>query len=110
MENDGGVCHAHAQLNKSPNKILKALLCALQCCFLCVERFLKMLTKNAYVEVGPRMRATAAVLGVGPLTDSGRPVSVWGSSRTTAQIAVYGYSFCAAARHAMEIITRNILR
>ena len=26
------------------------------------------------------------------------------------QIAVYGYSFCAAARRAMELITRNILR
>ncbi|KAI8913146.1 plasma-membrane choline transporter-domain-containing protein [Powellomyces hirtus] len=57
------------------NKAAAYILCCLQCCFKCVEALLKMLTKNAYVE-----------------------------------IAVYGYSFCTAARMAMQLIAANVVR
>ncbi|KAJ3006370.1 hypothetical protein HKX48_000155 [Thoreauomyces humboldtii] len=33
------------------NKFAKAILCCCQCCFKCIESLLKMLTKNAYVEI-----------------------------------------------------------
>jgi hypothetical protein len=48
----GGGAGLLQQLKNSQNRILKGILCMLQCCFACLERFLKMLTKNAYVEVG----------------------------------------------------------
>jgi hypothetical protein len=57
------------------NKWAEYLLCCLQCCFRCIEKILKMLTKNAYVE-----------------------------------IAVYGYSFCTAARMAVQLIAANAVR
>ncbi|KAI8824855.1 plasma-membrane choline transporter-domain-containing protein [Fimicolochytrium jonesii] len=63
------------RLKGTGNKAAQYLLCCLQCCFKCIEAILKMLTKNAYVE-----------------------------------IAVYGYSFCTAARMAMQLIAANIVR
>lgn len=39
------------QLKGSQNAFLKHVLKALQCLFLCFERFLKFLNKNAYIEV-----------------------------------------------------------
>ncbi|KAJ3149292.1 hypothetical protein HDU86_007015 [Geranomyces michiganensis] len=57
------------------NQCAKYTLCCLQCCFKCLESLLKMLTKNAYVE-----------------------------------IAVYGYSFCTAARMAVQLIAANVVR
>ena len=34
---------------------MMGIVACLQYCFLCIERFLKMLTKNAYVEVSEPM-------------------------------------------------------
>ena len=42
--------------------VIKFIFKILQCCFLCVERFLKFLTKNAYIEV--RWRASAGARGL----------------------------------------------
>jgi hypothetical protein len=41
------------QLNRQGNtsRVLKWLLCCMQCCFACVEKFLKFLNKNAYIEI-----------------------------------------------------------
>jgi len=33
------------------NKVVKALLCATSCCLDCLERFIKFLTKNAYIQI-----------------------------------------------------------
>lgn len=33
------------------NKIVKAILCATSCCLECLERFIKFLTKNAYIQI-----------------------------------------------------------
>ena len=52
-----------------------AVLCAIQCCMWCVEKCMKFLNKNAYI-----------------------------------QTAIFGYSFCKAARKAFFLILRNILR
>ena len=54
------------------NKVAKYILTCLQCCFWCLEKFLKFINKNAYIE-----------------------------------IAVYGYSFCEAARRAFDLLWRN---
>ncbi|TPX65108.1 hypothetical protein SpCBS45565_g05392 [Spizellomyces sp. 'palustris'] len=69
------IVEAQRRVKGTGNKAAQYLLCCLQCCFKCIEKVLKMLTKNAYVE-----------------------------------IAVYGYSFCTAARMALEIIAANALR
>ncbi|KAI9090192.1 plasma-membrane choline transporter-domain-containing protein [Phlyctochytrium arcticum] len=69
------ILEAQRRVKGSGNKTAQYILCCLQCCFKCVEKVLKMITKNAYVE-----------------------------------IAVYGYSFCTAARKAMELILANAVR
>ena len=48
----------------SSNAVIKILFKCLQCCFLCLERFLKMLNNNAWVEV--RHRRTAGPRGHAP--------------------------------------------
>eukprot|EP00128_Syssomonas_multiformis_P015006 Colp12_sorted_trinity150504_noHs@3227 len=64
------------QLKKRADyKIVKWIMCCLKCCFWCLEKIIKLLNKNAYIE-----------------------------------IAVYGYSFCKAARTAFGLLTRNCLR
>lgn len=45
------------------------------CCMWCLEKFLKFINKNAYIE-----------------------------------IAIYGYSFCTAAREAFKVLAANIIR
>lgn len=60
---------------KSGNKILVYILCVLQCCMWCLEKCMRFLNKNAYI-----------------------------------QTAIYGYSFCKAARCAFFLIARNLLR
>ncbi|KAI8593682.1 plasma-membrane choline transporter-domain-containing protein [Geranomyces variabilis] len=69
------IVEAQRRVNGTGNKCAKYTLCCLQCCFKCLESLLKMLTKNAYVE-----------------------------------IAVYGYSFCTAARMAVQLIAANVVR
>ncbi|KAJ3044934.1 hypothetical protein HDV00_000217 [Rhizophlyctis rosea] len=63
------------RVKKSGNKAAMMCLSCLQCVLAVLEKFLRMLNKNAYIE-----------------------------------IAVYGYSFCTAARLALEIIMRNAFR
>ncbi|KAI9179895.1 hypothetical protein H9P43_005227 [Blastocladiella emersonii ATCC 22665] len=43
------LAYLQRQLRGSPNKAAKFLLACLQCCFACLERFLKFLNKNAYI-------------------------------------------------------------
>ncbi|KAJ3047837.1 hypothetical protein HK097_011137 [Rhizophlyctis rosea] len=63
------------RVKRSQNKAAIMCLSCLQCCLGIFEKFLRMINKNAYIE-----------------------------------IAVYGYSFCTAARLALEIIARNAFR
>ncbi|RKP20297.1 DUF580-domain-containing protein [Rozella allomycis CSF55] len=63
------------KVKNSQNKFAKYVLRCLQCLFFCLERFIRFLNKNAYIE-----------------------------------IAVYGYSFCKAARVAFELLLRNAFR
>lgn len=58
---------------KSGNKAAQMVLCCLQCCMWCIEKCMKFINKNAYI-----------------------------------QIAIFGYSFCKAARCAFFLILRNI--
>lgn len=67
--------YSEKQLKKSNNIVARKILLWLNCCFAIVEKVLKFLNRNAYIE-----------------------------------IAVYGYSFCKAAKRAFELITRNVLR
>merc|ERR1711998_64579 len=60
---------------KAKNKLASAILCFIQCCMWCIEKCMKFINKNAYI-----------------------------------QIAIFGYSFCKAARKAFFLILRNILR
>ena len=57
------------------NKVVEYIMCCLQCCMWCLEKVMKFMNKNAYI-----------------------------------QTAIYGYSFCKAARCAFFLILRNILR
>lgn len=56
-------------------KLLQAVLCCVQCCLWCLEKCMKFLNKNAYI-----------------------------------QTAIFGYSFCTAAKKAFFLIARNIMR
>ena len=70
-----------AYIKKKANRIkrcrqlVKVILCIIQCCLWCIEKCLKFLNKNAYI-----------------------------------QTAIFGYSFCKAARCAFFLILRNIAR
>merc|ERR1712000_614137 len=57
------------------SKIAQFVIKCLRCCLWCLERFMKFINKNAYIE-----------------------------------IAVYGYSFCTAARQAFKVLLANVLR
>ena len=57
------------------NCITRFILCCCQCFFWCLEKFIRYINRNAYIE-----------------------------------IAVYGRSFCAAAKDAFFLLMRNILR
>ena len=57
------------------NKLAEIVLACLQCFMWCVEKCMKFINKNAYI-----------------------------------QTAIFGYSFCKAAREAFFLILRNILR
>ena len=59
----------------SGNKLAEMVLACLQCVMWCVEKCMKFINKNAYI-----------------------------------QTAIFGYSFCKAARCAFFLILRNILR
>ena len=69
------VAYLQKKAKKSGNKLAMLVLCAIQCCMWCVEKTMKFINKNAYI-----------------------------------QIAIFGYSFCKAARKAFFLILRNILR
>jgi len=69
------ISYLQHKFRKSKNVAIKAILCALQCYMWCVEKCMKFLNKNAYI-----------------------------------QTAIFGYSFCKAARKAFFLILRNILR
>jgi hypothetical protein len=69
------VAYLQNQAKNSKNKVLQAVLCAIQCYMWCLEKCMKFLNKNAYI-----------------------------------QTAIFGYSFCTAARKAFFLILRNILR
>jgi len=70
-----------AYIQKKANKtkrcrvLIQAVLCCIQCCLWCVEKCMKFLNKNAYI-----------------------------------QTAIFGHSFCKAARCAFFLILRNIAR
>ena len=38
-------------VNKSKNRVVKWICCCLQCCFGCLERIFKLISRNAYIEV-----------------------------------------------------------
>lgn len=59
----------------SANQALVVLMSVCQCCMWCLEKCMKFLNKNAYI-----------------------------------QTAIYGYSFCWAAKQAFFLILRNIMR
>jgi choline transporter-like protein 2/4/5 len=69
------VAYLQKKAAKSKNKLLQMVLCAIQCYMWCLEKCMKFLNKNAYI-----------------------------------QTAIFGYSFCTAARKAFFLILRNILR
>lgn len=69
------IAYFQKKAKKSGSKILQYILCVIQCCMWCLEKCMKFLNKNAYI-----------------------------------QTAIYGYSFCKAARSAFFLIARNILR
>jgi len=69
------VAYLQNKAQKSKNRVLICLLCVIQCCMWCLEKCMKFLNKNAYI-----------------------------------QTAIFGYSFCKAARKAFFLILRNILR
>ncbi|ORZ33107.1 plasma-membrane choline transporter-domain-containing protein [Catenaria anguillulae PL171] len=69
------LAEAQRKLKGSGNKTAQYILSCLQCCFWCLEKFMKFINKNAYIEV-----------------------------------AVYGYSFCEAARTAFQLLFRNAFR
>jgi choline transporter-like protein 2/4/5 len=69
------ISYLQHKFRKSKNVAIKALLCAIQCYMWCIEKCMKFLNKNAYI-----------------------------------QTAIFGYSFCKAARKAFFLILRNILR
>jgi choline transporter-like protein 2/4/5 len=69
------ISYLQHKFRKSKNPAIKAFLCALQCYMWCVEKCMKFLNKNAYI-----------------------------------QTAIFGYSFCKAARKAFFLILRNVLR
>lgn len=69
------ITYFQKKAKKSGNKILQYVLCLIQCCMWCLEKCMKFLNKNAYI-----------------------------------QTAIFGYSFCKAARSAFFLIARNILR
>lgn len=69
------VGYIQKKAEEADNKIAKYLLCACQCCLWCLEKCMKFLNKNAYV-----------------------------------QTAIFGSSFCKAAKDAFFLILRNILR
>lgn len=69
------LAYLQKQAKKQKNKLLEYVLCIVQCCMWLLEKVLRFLNKNAYI-----------------------------------QTAIYGYSFCKAARSAFFLILRNILR
>ena len=69
------VSYIQRKAKKSGNKLMEYVLCSIQCCLWCLEKCMRFLNKNAYV-----------------------------------QTAIYGYSFCKAARAAFFLLLRNILR
>mmetsp|Transcript_23063 Transcript_23063/g.47812 ORF Transcript_23063/g.47812 Transcript_23063/m.47812 type:complete len:770 (+) Transcript_23063:37-2346(+) len=69
------ITYLQHKFKNSKNVAIKAFLCALQCYMWCVEKCMKFLNKNAYI-----------------------------------QTAIFGYSFCKAARKAFFLILRNIMR
>jgi hypothetical protein len=69
------IYEAQRKLKHTDNQAAKHILACLQCCFMCVEKFMSFINKNAYIE-----------------------------------IAVYGYSFCQAAKAAFQLLLRNAFR
>ncbi len=70
------VSYISRKAKKYPGSSLaKFILCCIQCFLWCLEKIMRFLNKNAYI-----------------------------------QTAIYGYSFCKAARSAFFLLLRNILR
>ncbi|GMI41077.1 hypothetical protein TrCOL_g123 [Triparma columacea] len=69
------IAYLQSKAKNSKNQVLKMVLCAIQCYMWCLEKCMKFLNKNAYI-----------------------------------QTAIFGYSFCKAARKAFFLILRNIMR
>eukprot|EP00520_Triparma_pacifica_P009555 CAMPEP_0118643798 /NCGR_PEP_ID=MMETSP0785-20121206/6584_1 /TAXON_ID=91992 /ORGANISM="Bolidomonas pacifica, Strain CCMP 1866" /LENGTH=738 /DNA_ID=CAMNT_0006535487 /DNA_START=75 /DNA_END=2291 /DNA_ORIENTATION=- len=69
------ITYLQNKFKNSKNQAIKILLCAIQCYMWCLEKCMKFLNKNAYI-----------------------------------QTAIFGYSFCKAARKAFFLILRNVLR
>ena len=69
------IAYLQRKAKKSGSKLAQLVLCIIQSCMWCVEKTMKFINKNAYI-----------------------------------QIAIFGYSFCKAARRAFFLIARNILR
>ncbi|KAJ8045124.1 Choline transporter-like protein 2 [Holothuria leucospilota] len=63
------------QVSAAENCCTKFVFKCCQCCLWCLEKFLRFINRNAYID-----------------------------------IAVYGHSFCKAARHVFNLLMRNILR
>eukprot|EP00042_Codosiga_hollandica_P057139 m.840181 g.840181 ORF g.840181 m.840181 type:complete len:641 (+) comp59508_c0_seq9:56-1978(+) len=67
--------YIQAKLKHKTGRVVQVLLKCLSVCFWCLEKILKFIAKNAYIE-----------------------------------IAIYGYSFCHAARVAFQTLFANVLR
>mmetsp|Transcript_8524 Transcript_8524/g.13090 ORF Transcript_8524/g.13090 Transcript_8524/m.13090 type:complete len:646 (+) Transcript_8524:171-2108(+) len=69
------IAYMQKKAKQSGNKLAQIVLCVIQCCMWCLEKCMKFLNKNAYI-----------------------------------QTAIFGKSFCSAAKAAFFLIARNILR
>lgn len=69
------IAYIQKKAASSGNQLLVILMSCCQCCMWCLEKCMKFLNKNAYI-----------------------------------QTAIYGYSFCWAAKQAFFLILRNIMR
>lgn len=64
-----------------------------QCCLYCLEKILKFITRNAYIEIGKLLLTYCTF-----------------TKNSFIIIAIHGYSFCRAGQQAFKILTSNALR
>lgn len=73
-------------------KCAKYILACCHCCLYCLERVLKYITRNAYIEIGTF------------------PARKWKRNFTRFITAMYGYNFCQGGKQAFKLLAANSLR